>query len=402
MKYATYVAAGLIALAACATSSADDDPRSGSENGQGDGGPSVVDAGPSVVDGADAAWDAERPLACGATGFCETRLPTSDLGVPLSLRGVWVVDSNDVWSVSAEGFVVHYDGTTWTTVYRASHALHSVWGTASGVWAGGEGGVLLHGSANGPWMRIETRHVTTIRAIYGTGDDDVWFVSRGNSVDHFDGTTLTNHPIHIPRLEITTIFGRAGYGAYAAGYVKAPPTPSGSVGIVAHEPHVLQLTTTKISTFNASLAAQEGFVPMSGAVTDAPSDDQRVFLLGYLDTNLYLRFRSCSFGKDNVVALNTLQIPSLISELMVSGSTAPGADAPSPVPPFPVWAHDWSDILFPYPLLGTVFRWSDSVLTNYSLRMGYDFDPRTVFGVHGNSTDTWMVGDGLALKGPTR
>jgi hypothetical protein len=389
MKYALFTVGGLMALVACATNSESASLGPDTDVDQ-DGGAPVEDAGPSDGSTMDATGDAERPLVCGDAGFCETRIPTSDLGLPLVLRGVWVVSPNDVWTVSAEGLVLHYDGASWTTVYRAHHALYAVWGTATSVWVGGEGGLLVHKSVGGEWTRVETGQVRTIHAIFGTADDDVWFPTGGSSLDHFDGAALTNLSIDIPGLQTTTVFGRTGFGIYAAGYVNGPPEPS-EQGIREHIPYVVEISGASTSIFNASLQAQRGFVPVSGVVTDAPDESQRILLVGYADTGSSSQYYYCNIGATNSPTLRPLgQVASITPSWKTTG-----------VLDVPMWAHQKDAIYMQY-ATNALFRWTGSSFTSQSLNMGSSFVPRAVFGIHGDTAQTWLVGDGFALKGPTQ
>jgi hypothetical protein len=403
MNQMRYVVAGLLtASAACSASGAVDDPKPGAGDPQPDGGAPIVLVDAGTLDDAEVDLDAERPLVCGDAGFCETRLPKSELGLPLSLQSVWVVGSNDVWSVTAEGVVLHHDGASWKTDHRANHVLSTVWATPTSVWAGGESGLLLHRATDGVWTRVETGHTSMIRAIAGTSDADVWFVSDDGLVDHFDGSTLKDYPIEIPGLKITTVFGRSGLGMYAAGYVKdSAPQPEGWAPLANVRPCMFALSPTGVSVFNSTLQEHEGFVPVSAAITEAPSDPRSVFVYGY---NYYAYSASppyfpiaahASFGTTAQVTIHRVSNPGNY------GPALDGWDSPSR---YPVWVRGWNDVLVPFvhPLLSIdLWRWNGSEQRNDSLAMGYGFVPRAIFGMHGNATDTWIVGDGFALKGTT-
>ena len=273
MKYVTFGCLGLIALAACAADgiSADTPPP---DPGDEPGGSEIplTDAGPA--DG-DAYPDVERPLVCGKTGFCETKLPLSELGAPPSLRSIWVVASNDVWSVSAEGSILHYDGTSWTTSSQSNHELHSVWATETDVWVGGERGLLLHWTTGGGWTQVETGHLKDIRGIYGTGASDVWF-GRDGAVDHFDGSTMTSHALEIPGLQVKALFGRPGFGTYAA-YAEGCVECGGDA---TSRPYLFELTPDGAARFNTALSTKWNFFPLSGVVSDRPEDEGRGLLFG--------------------------------------------------------------------------------------------------------------------------
>lgn len=395
MRSVTLACTGLVVLVACATAGQDDAAAPpGHTNTDGDAedsGAPIADAGPDDAD-APSAPDAERPLACGPTGMCETRLPTSDLGEPLSLRGVWVVASNDVWSVSAQGLIVHYDGTTWTTSHRANRALYSIWGTATDVWAGGEQGLLLHRSAGGSWTRVETGHLQPIRSIYGNSPSDVWFTGRLGDLDHFDGAKLTSFSTGRPDLHITTIFGRPGFEVYAAGYVEGQMN---DWAVFQDEPYIFELSSTGISPFNTSLTNNLAFVPVAGVAINATNDAPRVALFGYEHHYGMFISRYSAFGRDTPAVIDYTMEPPV--------GAAPGQEPPLLLPPptHLAWGNAWNDIRI-MQTVDRIVRWDGTAFKRQPINMGYSFIPRPVFGIHGNSENMWIVGDGFALKGATQ
>ncbi|AKV00308.1 hypothetical protein AKJ09_06971 [Labilithrix luteola] len=386
----------LLFLAACATNSVTEEPSQEPDIGvQPDSGAAQGDAGDAASNEAgdhDVNLDAERPLICGKTGFCETRLPTSDVGAPLSLQSVWVVSSNDVWTVSAEGFILHWDGTSWTTAYRAAHALYAVWGTATDVWAAGERGLLLHSSAGvngGAWMRVETGHAKDIHGIYGSSEKDVWFGYDG-AVEHFDGSTLTSYDLGDPTLQIRSVFGRAGFGTYAL-YAGGCTTCTGPFTSV--HPVVFELVPGQVTDFNRALWNVQGIHPCTAVVTDAPDDDHRIFVFGYEDLGNGWTYRYGFLGQSSSkVTVNPLKDAFGITETNYN-------QYPSP-PLLLSWANDGVDVRV-HSAIGTASRWDGTTFAWLpSIDMGFDFVPRKLFGIHGNATDEWLVGDGFALKGP--
>ncbi|OJY30760.1 MAG: hypothetical protein BGO98_28750 [Myxococcales bacterium 68-20] len=386
----------MIALAACASNDAEGPAPSPAPDG--DGGAPLVDAGsidPTTPD-ADADAAAERALVCGEAGFCETRIPTDERGLPASLQGVWVVAPNDVWSVSAEGSILHYDGTSWTTAHRDGHPLRSIWATATSVWAGGEGGGLFHRGKTGQWSRVETGRVGTVRSIYGTSDDDVWFAFSDESVSHFDGTKLTNRTVDIPDLRITTVFGGSGSQVYAAGYVDSL-TISEETGLFNYLPHVFEVSPTAIVPFNEYMPEIfPGFAPMSGAVIDAPGEERQLFLTGVGGMVEYKISLYMTIDRENMTAFGGLGEG-------YDGFFFDSNGGPSPPPHLlsvPIWARAWDDIYVPTHV-GGIYRWTGTELVGTSLKMGYGFVPRPTLGIHGSSNEAWLVGDGYALKGPT-
>jgi hypothetical protein len=392
MRYWSYATAGLlVSIAACSASGTEDGADPKPDEQPSEAGVPLVDAGRSDSEAPDVDLGAERPLLCGDAGFCETRLPKSDLGLPLSLRRVWVVDSNDVWSVTVEGIVLHYDGVRWTIEYKANHELYAVWASPSSVWVGGEAGLLLHRTANGQWSHIEAGHVVPIHAVYGNRDDDVWFTREDSSVDHFDGAGVKNFPIGgVSGLTVTTVFGRPGFGTYAAGHVPGVPIVPAPCcrERVPDQPYVFELAPTGISLFSTSLAEQRGFVPMAGAVTDSPNAERRVFLAGYMHDRIpspggefsYRQGGYCFVGAANPVEIKAL-----------SGGAGGINDRPAPI-----LAYHGEDIRLVWGF-GAMARWDGT--GTITLGMGYDFSPGEIHGAHNGATDSWLVGNGFALKG---
>lgn len=390
MRQWTYaVGATLMALAAC--SMEENDPGGSEPVTPEDGTAPLLDASIDTPDTIDA--NEERPLVCGDAGFCETRLPKSDTGLPLPLRAVWAASGNDVWTVSADGAVLHYDGTSWTTDYRAHHELYAVWATSTSVWVGGEGGLLLHRTAGGDWLRFEAGHVRPIRSIYGTSDDDVWFTRGDGSIDHFDGTSLTSRSIDIPGLEVTTVFGRPGFGAYATGFVAGEPAPDPGPQSFPDQPYVFELSLAQISIFSTAFAETRGFMPIAGVVTDSPDPSKRVFVAGYerahfvADKEYFQYYTKYAFvGSTTIVAPEPLTFgnPRLIPDWGIAAL-----------------APRWDDIRLVTDW-GSVARWNGESFSRESLAMGYDVPRTTVFGAHGNVGYAWVVGDGFALKGATK
>jgi len=388
--------ASIALLAACATNSVGNDWSDEEPDPQ----PVPVDAGPSTSDastdaGVPESPDAERPLVCGKTEFCETRLPLADDGMPLSLRSVWAVSSSDVWSVSVEGFVLHWDGATWTTAFRTPHALYAVWATATDVWAGGERGLLFHRTADGSWSFVETGHVKDIRGIYGLAADDVWFGHDG-AVDHYDGSTLTTYPLPVPDLQFRSVFGRAGFGTYALYGDGCTYCGASSTGRAL----VFELLPGQITDYNPAVSSKWGFFPMSAVVSDDPDEGRRIFMFGYTkaSNNLGWNYQYTYFGKSSTnYVLQVLRTP-LNQGMTLTDPRQKGLPLQLPMPSWDVAGTD----VRVHPAVGVAYhRSGGNFVLLPAVDMGYDFVPTTLFAVHGDSAKTWLVGDGFALEGPT-
>ncbi len=66
-------------------------------------------------------------------------------GTTQDLWSAWGTSASDVWAVGWNGTILHYNGTSWSSVSSGTLPmdLYGVWGaSASDVWAVGSGGIL--------------------------------------------------------------------------------------------------------------------------------------------------------------------------------------------------------------------------------------------------------------------
>src|SRR5262249_19640468 len=60
----------------------------------------------------------------------------------IGLQGIWGTSSSNIWIVGGGGNILHYDGSSWTSVQSGTTAdLNAVWGSATtDVWGVGYSG----------------------------------------------------------------------------------------------------------------------------------------------------------------------------------------------------------------------------------------------------------------------
>ncbi len=181
-------AAGFGALVACADSELT--PESNDSNDV-DGGsvttlpeaasPSIEDA--DVPDGdASAPKDADVPdgpqRICSDDNFCHTVLPGKHV-----LKGVWGDGQGIVWSISAGGSVLRWDGSAWSEHASGLSALATIWGSGpTDLWLLATNGTVYHGTGASS-AEVTFSPVTLpgdpsvpIKCIWGSGPDDIWAV----------------------------------------------------------------------------------------------------------------------------------------------------------------------------------------------------------------------------------
>jgi PKD domain len=160
---------------------------------------------------------------------------------PYFLRGIWGNNGHDVFAVGGYRTILHYDGTAWTpqgvldpttnTIsFQDPHvSLFGVWGiTASGqldvfavgsvITSGGAanaGEKIYHYSSSDPvWREMAAPSPTggAVSGLWGTSRNDVYAVGAGGVVAHYDGTTWTTLPTHIPSGALYRIWGNPATG----------------------------------------------------------------------------------------------------------------------------------------------------------------------------------------------
>ncbi len=136
-----------------------------------DGGAPIEDAGANDGDATTDAGDPVPPRTCSDDGWCHTVVPDEQ-----NLRDVWGDGQGTVWTVSAQGNILRWDGAAWTQHHAAGGALYAVWGSSpTDIWVGGAMG-LLHGtgatSSSITWSVVESP--VPVYSIWGTSANDVW------------------------------------------------------------------------------------------------------------------------------------------------------------------------------------------------------------------------------------
>jgi hypothetical protein len=83
---------------------------------------------------------------------------------------VWGTSEDDVHVVGTKGFMMHFDGKTWTEVKSVTDKhLYAVWGSGpNDVYAAGQDGTMLHFDGTS-WKHVETGVKGHIYDIHGAG-----------------------------------------------------------------------------------------------------------------------------------------------------------------------------------------------------------------------------------------
>jgi hypothetical protein len=111
------------------------------------------------------------------------------------LRAVWSSGPSDVvavgygGSMNPNGLILHYNGSSWSTVYVADPVvLESVWGSGpNDVFAVGQGSAILHWNGV-QWSAMSSSHGEILLDVSGSGPNDVFAAGQGGTILHYDGT----------------------------------------------------------------------------------------------------------------------------------------------------------------------------------------------------------------------
>ncbi len=115
------------------------------------------------------------------------------------LYDIWGASPDDVFAISMDGRIYHYDGVDWSMVLdeNVGQILLGVWGSSGDdVYAVGEynpvrpgpGGDILHYDGTS-WSAIDFTSENDLLDISGTSSSDIVAVGRNGFIVRFDGTT---------------------------------------------------------------------------------------------------------------------------------------------------------------------------------------------------------------------
>jgi hypothetical protein len=148
-----------------------------------------------------------------------------------SLYGFWGTSSTNIYGCGEGETVIHWDGSSWSTLRSGDYILRKVWGTSdTDIFFVGNypppnrvGYVLHYDGTNWEVMNPVGFSMTNqiIFNVWGTGPDNVYFVggtygSNDGFILNYDGTILTD--VHTePGSWLYGIWGTASDNIYAVG-----------------------------------------------------------------------------------------------------------------------------------------------------------------------------------------
>lgn len=130
-----------------------------------------------------------------------------------SIEALWGSSPTDIWGVTFNGFFVHYDGTSWSTVssFGTLSHLYGIWGdSANDIWAVGDEttGKVAHYNGSS-WSLITTSVLNIWLDVWGAGTSDVWVVGLSGKIIHYDGATFSS----VTSPTVRDLYGIWGYNS---------------------------------------------------------------------------------------------------------------------------------------------------------------------------------------------
>ena len=137
-----------------------------------------------------------------------------------SVQYVWGTSNKDIWAATSTE-LFHYDGTAWTASTLDNGVTITSIGNLGGgagpeVWLASNTAGRLYRYAGGAcspkcWTQVDVTGVTTsIRAIWGAANNDLWAVGFNGLILHYDGQTWTRSPYARAPLTLNSL--TASYG----------------------------------------------------------------------------------------------------------------------------------------------------------------------------------------------
>jgi cysteine-rich repeat protein len=129
-------------------------------------------------------------------------------GTTRALRSVWTMSSSAAWCAGDGGVILSWNGTAWATQASGTTSdLFAVWASsAMNAWAAGDDGRMLHFVASG-WSPVMSGTGSPLRALRGSASDDILAAGDGETIRWWNGTAWSDRSDHAPRADFYALAG---------------------------------------------------------------------------------------------------------------------------------------------------------------------------------------------------
>jgi len=138
--------------------------------------------------------------------------------IKTALNGIWGTAANDVWAISDQGGMIHFDGMAWSAGKSGLQAgWNGVWATGgSDMWAVGGGGTIAHWDGGG-LSQVDSGTTSTLYGVSGTSASSAWAVGENGTIVRWNGSKWSPTPSGTP----VNLYAAAAVGAQDAWAVGA-------------------------------------------------------------------------------------------------------------------------------------------------------------------------------------
>jgi hypothetical protein len=131
-----------------------------------------------------------------------------------ALYSVFGFGPADIWTVGT-GYTGHYNGTAWSTVAAPGGTYYGVWGSGStNVYAVGSGIIRNPGTG---WVSETDPSTATLRAVWGSDASDIWAVGDGGTILFNPGTGTWAAQASCTTKNLRSVWGSSATNVYAVG-----------------------------------------------------------------------------------------------------------------------------------------------------------------------------------------
>jgi hypothetical protein len=170
----------------------------------------------------DSASDVWLPDGIGTVmRFDGASLSESTGSSGFQITSIWGSDAKHVWGIAtdanADVKIVYSDGTAWSDVQTSTVGLSAIWGSSvNDVWVAGNLGTVMHFNGT-TWSTMPSGTQNPLLAVSGSGPNDVWFVGTLSTVLHYDGTTLAPPSSVPPSASLNDVWSSGPNDVWAVG-----------------------------------------------------------------------------------------------------------------------------------------------------------------------------------------
>jgi len=109
------------------------------------------------------------------------------------LKTVRALGPTEAWVGGADGTMLRWNGSTWSSTKVGAQTWRSVSGVSGDLWAVGSGGSTAHFDGVS-WSTIDSGVTASLLGVWRQSASDVWAVGSANTVIRWNGSAWSSYP----------------------------------------------------------------------------------------------------------------------------------------------------------------------------------------------------------------